>query len=102
MAVDGGYNGIVGKVNCHTSRVVGAGVFSSAIAALGSLASGNRNTTNTYSAGQLAMQGAMANLIQTTSKLFEAGANVQPTVTVEPWHTFQLFIAQPISFGSSV
>ena len=48
------------------------------------------------------MQGAMANLIQTTSKLFEAGANVQPTVTVEPGHTFQLFVAQPISFGSSV
>ena len=102
LAVDGGYNGIVGKVNRHTSRVVGAGVFSSAIAALGSLASGNTNTTNTYSAGQLAMQGAMANLIQTTSKLFEAGANVQPTVTVEPGHTFQLFVAQPISFGSSV
>ncbi|WP_313971800.1 TrbI/VirB10 family protein [uncultured Selenomonas sp.] len=102
LAVDGGYNGIVGKVNRHTARVVGAGVFSSAIAALGSLASGNTNTTNTYSAGQLAMQGAMANLIQTTSKLFEAGANVQPTVTVEPGHTFQLFVAQPISFGSSV
>ena len=102
LAVDGGYNGIVGKVNRHTSRVISAGVFSSAIAALGSLASGNTNTSNTYSGGQLAMQGAMANLIQTTSRLFEAGANVQPTVTVEPGHTFQLFVSQPIAFGSSV
>lgn len=102
LAVDGGYNGIVGKVNRHTSRVISAGVFSSAIAALGSLASGNTNTTDTYSGGQLAMQSAMANLIQSTSKLFETGANVQPTVTVAPGHTFQLFVAQPIAFGSSV
>lgn len=103
LAVDGGgYNGIVGKVNRHTSRVVGAGMFSSAIAALGSLASGNTNSSETYTGGQLAMQGAMANLIETTSKLFEKSSNVQPTVTVEPGHLFQLFVVQPISFGGSV
>lgn len=99
---DGGYNGIAGKVNRHTSRVVGAGMFSSAIAALGSLASGNTNSSETYTGGQLAMQGAMANLIETTSKLFEKSSNVQPTVTVEPGHLFQLFVVQPISFGGNV
>lgn len=103
VAVDGGgYNGLVGKVHRHTGRMLGAGMFSSAIAALGSLASGNTNSTDTYSGGQLAMQGALANLIQSTANLFGKGSDVQPTVTIEPGHTFQLFVAQPISFGTSM
>ena len=100
VAVDGGgYSGIVGKVHRHTSRVIGAGMISSAIAALGSLASGNTSARDTYTGGQIAMQGALANLISTTSNMMSQGANVQPNITVEPGHTFQVYVVQPVAFG---
>lgn len=101
VAVDGGgYNGILGKVHRHTSRVIGAGMISSAIAALGSLASGNTSARDTYTGGQIAMQGALANLISTTSNMMSQGANIQPNVTVEPGHTFQVYVVQPVAFGA--
>ena len=101
VAVDGGgYSGIVGKVQRHTSRVIGAGMISSAIAALGSLASGNTSARDTYTGGQIAMQGALANLISTTSNMMSQGANVQPNITVEPGHTFQVYVVQPVAFGT--
>ena len=101
VAVDGGgYSGIVGKVHRHTSRVIGAGMISSAIAALGSLASGNTSSRDTYTGGQIAMQGALANLISTTSNMMSQGANVQPNITVEPGHTFQVYVVQPVAFGT--
>lgn len=94
-----GYAGIAGKVNRHTDRVLSSGMMSSALAALGSVAAGNTsNNSNTYSAGQLAMQGAMANLMNASSKLFEQGANIQQTVTVAPGFEFNVFITQPIIF----
>ena len=101
VAVDGGgYSGIVGKLHRHTSRVVGAGMISSAIAALGSLASGNTSARDTYTGGQIAMQGALANLISTTSNMISRGADAQPNVTVEPGHMFQVYVIQPIAFGT--
>jgi len=101
-AVDGGgYNGIAGKVNRHTMRVMGAGFLSSAIAALGSIASGNSAGQASYTGGQIAMQGAMANLIQSASGIISRAASAKPTVTVEPGHTFQIYVKQPISFGAA-
>lgn len=102
VAVDGGgYRGLLGKVHRHTSRVIGAGMISSAIAALGSLASGNTSARDTYTGGQIAMQGALANLIATTSNMMAQGANVRPHVTVEPGHMFQVYVMQPIAFNES-
>ena len=70
------------------------------MAALGSMAAGNTNNdSNTYSAGQLAMQGAMANMINTSSKLFEKGMNVNATTVVEPGYEFNVYITQPIIFN---
>ena len=101
VAVDGGgYSGIVGKLHRHTSRVIGAGMISSAIAALGSLASGNTSARDTYTGGQVAMQGALANLISTTSNMLSQGTDAQPNVTVEPGHMFQVYVIQPIAFGT--
>ena len=100
VAIDGaGYVGIKGKVDKHTESMISSGVFGSAIAALGSLASGNvSSSTNTYTAGQLASQGAMSNLINVTSKLFEKNANVSETVTVEPGYTFNVYVQSNIAF----
>ena len=99
IAVDGaGYSGITGKVNRHTGSTLSAGMFSSALAALGSVAAGNTsNTSNTYSAGQLAMQGAMANVMNTASQLFQQGANRQMTVTAKPGTMFSIYVAQGLT-----
>ena len=46
------------------------------------------------------MQGALANLISTTSNMLSQGTDVQPNVTVEPGHMFQVYVIQPIAFGT--
>ena len=94
-----GYNGLHGKVNHHTGSKIGGGMFASALAALGSYASGNVSTQNTYSGGQLAMQGALANLMQTASTLFKNGMDKQNTVTIAPGQQFNIFVTKPVSFG---
>lgn len=99
VAVDGaGYAGVSGKVHRHTGSMLSAGMFSSALAALGSVAAGNTsNTSNTYSAGQLAMQGAMANLMNSASSLFQQGTNRQMTVTAAPGSSFSVYVTQGIT-----
>ena len=94
-----GYNGLKGKVNHHTGSKIGGGAFASALAALGSYATGNVSTQDTYTGGQLAMQGAMANLMQTASTLFKKGADKQNTVTIAPGQQFFIFVTKPVSFG---
>ena len=82
VAIDGaGYAGIAGKVNRHTREKISAGAVGSAIAALGSVATGNVSTnSNTYTAGQIAAQGAVANLINSTSSLMKEASNIPNTV----------------------
>ena len=99
VAMDGaGYSGISGKLHRHTAAKVSGGLMGSAIAALGSLAAGNTSSVNTYSAGQIAAQGALANLIQTTSSMFSDAAKIKNTVTVEPGYMFNVYVTNNISF----
>ena len=97
-ADSGGYNGISGKVNRHTGRVLSGGALAAGLAALGSYASGNTSTKDTYTGGQLAMQGALANLINTTSDIFKDAASIEATVTVKPGYEFNVCVVQAISF----
>ena len=102
VATDGnGYHGIVGTVHRHTGRKMSAGMFSSALAALASYASGDSSAQNSFTGGQLAMQGAMANLINSTSSMISRAADIKTTVTVAPGHLFTIYVEQPISFGSA-
>lgn len=99
VAIDGaGYTGISGKVHKHTAQKISGGLMGSAIAALGSLAAGNTSSVNTYSAGQIAAQGALANLINTTSSMFQSAANIQNTVTVDPGYMFNVYVTNNINF----
>jgi type IV secretion system protein TrbI len=101
IAVDGaGYNGIVGQVNNHTGRMLTAGAVSTALSAIAGVAGGNTSTSSTtYSAGQLAAQGAMSNLLNSASSLFQKGMNTQATVTVSPGYEFNIYVTKPISLG---
>lgn len=99
VAVDGaGYTGISGKVHHHTAAKISAGLLGSTIAALGSLAAGNTSSVNTYSAGQIAAQGALSNLISSTSAMLNSSANIKNTVTVEPGYMFNVYVTNNISF----
>lgn len=100
VAVDGaGYTGIAGKVHHHTGQKISAGAAGSAIAALGSLAAGNVSANNnTYTAGQIAAQGATANLINMTSNLLRESAAVKNTVTIKPGYEFNVYVTNNITF----
>lgn len=99
VAVDGaGYMGIAGKVHHHTGQKISAGAVGSAIAALGSVAAGNVSTNDTYSAGQIAAQGALANMISATSSMIKDASNVTNTVTIDPGYEFSVYVANNITF----
>jgi type IV secretion system protein TrbI len=102
VATDGaGYAGLVGNVNNHTSKILSGGAISSALGALASVAAGNTSSsTTTYSAGQLAAQGAASNLMNAASSLFSKNANIQATITVEPGYEFNIFVNSPVSFAN--
>ena len=100
VAIDGaGYTGVSGKVHHHTGQKITAGAVGSAIAALGSLAAGNVSANNnTYPAGQIAAQGATANLINMTSSMLRESAEVENTVTIEPGYEFNVYVTNNIRF----
>ena len=69
------------------------------MAAIGSTAAGNSSSgNNNYSAGELAKQGAMANLMNVTSKMFEDASKIENTVTVEPGYEFQIYVKEDLEF----
>ena len=99
IAIDGaGYTGIAGKVHHHTGQKVSAGAIGSAVAALGSVAAGNVSSQNTYTAGQIAAQGATANLINMTSNLLKESSDIENTVTVEPGYEFNVYVTENLTF----
>ena len=100
VAIDGaGYTGIKGKVHHHTGQKISSGAVGASLAALGSLAAGNVSASNnTYTAGQIAAQGATANLIDATSSLLKESAKIENTVTIEPGYEFNVYVTNNITF----
>ena len=100
VAVDGvGYTGIAGKVHHHTGQKISAGMIGASIAAMGSLAAGNVSSSNeTYTAGQIAMHGAVADLIDSTSEMFKEATKIENTVTIEPGYEFNVYVTENITF----
>lgn len=103
MAIDKqGYSGVKGHVNDHSNKVLGNGFLTSTFAALTSLAAGNvSNSSGTYTAGQLAAQGAVSNMINTASSIFQKAANMQSTTTVEPGYSFYIYVTSPLDFAGA-
>ena len=82
VAVDGaGYNGLKGKVDHHTDKLIGKGLLSSAFNAISNI--GVDRVT-------LDMRGMTGNLLDTS--------NIKETVTIEPGREFNLFVTKPIFF----
>lgn len=100
-AVDNmGYSGLKGHVNSHTGKLLSSGAISTGLAAVAGIAGGNSSVSsnNSYSYGQLAAQGAMANFLNTASALFQKNINAAETITIEPGYQFNIFVTQAISF----
>ena len=100
VAIDGaGYAGVCGKIHHHTGEKISAGMIGASIAAMGSLAAGNVSSSNdTYTAGQIATHGAVANLIDSTSEIFKKASDIENTVTVEPGYEFNVYVTNNITF----
>lgn len=100
VAMDGaGYTGVKGKIHHHTGQKISAGAIGSAIAALGSIAAGNVSANNnTYTAGQIATQGATANLINMTSSMLKETSEVKNTVTINPGYEFNVYVTENMTF----
>ena len=100
VAIDGaGYAGVRGKIHHHTGEKISAGMIGASIAAMGSLAAGNVSSSNdTYTAGQIATHGAVANLIDSTSEIFKKASDIENTVTVEPGYEFNVYVTNNITF----
>ena len=100
VAIDGaGYTGIAGKVHHHTGQKISAGMIGASIAAMGSLAAGNVSSSNeTYTAGQIAIHGAVADLIDSTSEMFKEATKIENTVTIEPGYEFNVYVTENITF----
>ncbi len=62
------------------------------------MAAGNTSSRDTYTAGQIASQGALASMITTSSQLLQQAANIQDTVTVEPGYEFSVYVTENITF----
>ncbi|VBB08570.1 type iv secretion system virb10 / trab / trbi [Lucifera butyrica] len=93
-----GYPGILGKVDNHDDKVVSAGLVTTALGALGSIAAGNTSSSGDgYSASNLAAQGAASNLLNVAGKLMEQKMGRMPTITAEPGTAFFLRVADNLS-----
>lgn len=98
-----GYAGLPGHVHSHSGSKWRAGIFTTALAALGAIATNtNANTANnTYTTGQLAQQGAMSNLINSASNIFNSSINQnsQPSISVKPGSEFAVYVTQTIQLN---
>ena len=78
---------------------ISVGMIGASIAAMGSLAAGNVSSSNeTYTAGQIAMHGAVADLIDSTSEMFKEATKIENTVTIEPGYEFNVYVTENITF----
>lgn len=96
-AVDGGgYIGLQDKVYNHEGKIFGSALLTSALSAVGSIATGNNTVSNgnSMSNAQLAMSGATTNLINAASKLFEKNSDIKPTIVIRPGFNFDIFVNQ--------
>ena len=80
-------------------QVMAEGMIGASVAAMGSLAPRNISSSNeTYTAGQIAAQGAMADLINKTSNLLKDASDIENSVTVEPGYEFSVYVTNNITF----
>ena len=94
-----GYPGLSDKVDNHTGRLVGAGIMTSFLSAAAQIAAGDTNADN-MSYGQLAVQGAAANVMNAGARLLERDMQLTPTIMIRPGTQFTVFINKDLIIPS--
>jgi len=92
-----GYPGMKDKVDNHEGQIFGTAALTSALAAMVTVASGSTSTSSdTYTTGQLAAQGAATGLLNAATQLLSKNASISPTIIIRPGINFEVFVGQTI------
>ena len=62
-------------------------------------ATGNTSDDDNRSPGQEAVSGAVAQVMETASRILDREGNVNPTITISPGYAFNIFLNQDLSLG---
>lgn len=96
-AIDGvGYPGMKDQYTEHTGKMYSTAFMTALIAAAAQSATGGTSGTDTRSAGQEAVSGAVADVLDTLEQIVDRQGQVQPTATIRPGFEFSVFINQDL------
>lgn len=96
-AIDGvGYPGMKDQYTEHTGKLYSTAFMTALIAAAAQSATGGTSGTDTRSAGQEAVSGAVADVLDTLEGIIDRQGQVQPTATIRPGFEFSVFINQDL------
>lgn len=96
-AIDGvGYPGMKDQYTEHTGKMYSTAFMTALIAAAAQSATGGTSGTDTRSAGQEAVSGAVADVLDTLEGIIDRQGQVQPTATIRPGFEFSVFINQDL------
>ena len=96
-AIDGvGYPGMKDQYTEHTGKLYSTAFMTALISAAAQSATGGTSGTDTRSAGQEAVSGAVADVLDTLEGIIDRQGQVQPTATIRPGFEFSVFINQDL------
>lgn len=99
-AIDGtGMPGLADKYTNHTGSLFRTAFMTALLGSAAQSATGNTSGDDNRSPGQEAVSGAVAQVMETASRILDREGNVNPTITISPGYAFNIFINQDLSLG---
>ena len=100
QGIDGaGYPGLQDKYDDHSSTLYRSAFLAAIFAAAAQSATGDSNGYDNRSAGEEAVAGSVASILDTAQTIVERDANIAPTITISPGYQFSVFINQDFALG---
>lgn len=100
QGIDGaGYPGLQDKYDDHSSTLYRSAFLAALFAAAAQSATGDSNGYDNRSAGEEAVAGSVASILDTAQTIVERDANIAPTITISPGYQFSVFINQDFALG---
>lgn len=99
-AIDGtGMPGLADKYTNHTGSLFRTAFMTALLGSAAQSATGNTSGDDNRSPGQEAVSGAVAQVMETASRILDREGNVNPTITISPGYAFNIFLNQDLSLG---
>lgn len=100
QGIDGaGYPGLQDKYDDHSSTLYRSAFLAALFAAAAQSATGDSNGYDNRSAGEEAVAGSVASILDTAQTIVERDANIAPTITISPGYQFSVSINQDFALG---